>query len=244
MQRVKIALSYDGNYFYGFQIQRGSSHTTVAGVIEKALKKLGITCNVTGSGRTDKGVHASEQVIHLDIPDFWEDLTKLQTSVNFYLHPHIHIKKISAVNEDFHARFFAKKRLYRYLLYTGSYKPFYTPYALHVDENLDCKKLDLAMKSFVGEHSFAYFKKEGSQTHSDIRKIYKAGAYRHKEFIILHVKGNSFLRSQVRMMSAFSLSIAKGKLTQDDLEEQLTCKKMHLRKLAPACGLYLSRVYY
>ena len=111
--RVKAILSYDGSFFQGFQKQKRTPNT-ITTVLESALRSLNIQGDIIGSGRTDAGVHATGQVIHFDLPDFWTDLSKLRQELNRKLQ-HVRIKHITPVDEDFHARFSAKKRLYRYL---------------------------------------------------------------------------------------------------------------------------------
>ncbi len=242
--RVKITISYDGSIFNGFQIQNNRQKViTVAGVITKELKNLNINANLIGSGRTDTGVHATSQVIHFDIPKFWSNIEKLKEELNRLIKPHIYIKKIELVEKNFHARFSAKKRLYRYALYSGEYQPFLSNYALHVD-NINIEKLNLIVKYFIGIHNFTNFKKQGSETSSDIREIFKAGAYKHKDITIIYFLGNSFLRSQIRMMCSFALEVMNDKLTPTQLKEQLTKDKKHSTKVIPATGLYLSKIFY
>ena len=242
--RVKITLSYDGSKFNGFQIQNnGQRVITVAGVLTKALKNLNIKTNLVGSGRTDTGVHATAQDLHCEIPEFWSDLEKLKKSLNRVIAPHIYIKNIDLVDADFHARFSAKKRFYRYILYSGEYQPFLSDYALHV-KSIDTQKLNNILKNFIGIHDFKNFKKQGSDTSSDIREILKAGAYTHKGMTIVYFLGNSFLRSQVRMMCSFSLQVMNNKLTCKQLKEQLKNKEKHSTGVIPSSGLYLAKIYY
>jgi len=242
--RVKITLSYDGSKFNGFQIQNNKQKvTTVAGILTKALKNINISTTLTGSGRTDAGVHATAQVVHCEIPIYWENLKKLETELNKIIFPSIHIKKIESTDKDFHARFSAKKRLYRYALYSGKYQPFLSDYALHV-KNIDTKELNTILKNFIGTHDFKNFKKQGSDTSSDTKKIFKAGAYTHKNITIIYFLGNSFLRSQVRMMSNFALEVMNKKLTCKQLNEQLNNTKKHSTGVIPSSGLYLSKIYY
>ena len=242
--RIKITISYDGSKFNGFQIQNNAQKvTTVAGVITKVLKNLNIDTILTGSGRTDTGVHATAQVIHCEIPEFWSDLTRLKEELNRILAPNIYIKNIESVSEDFHARFSAKKRLYRYAIYSGEYQPFLSNYALHV-KNIETQRLDFILKNFIGTHDFKNFKKQGSDTNSDVREIFKAGAYTHKSITIIYFLGNSFLRSQVRMMCSFALKVMNEKLTCEQLNEQLKNKEKHSTGVIPSSGLYLAKIYY
>ncbi|DAB31487.1 MAG TPA: tRNA pseudouridine(38-40) synthase TruA [Sulfurospirillum sp. UBA11407] len=236
-------MSYDGSHFNGFQIQNEDTKTkTVAGVLTKALLRLGIESKVVGSGRTDKGVHALSQVCHIDIPSFWENLSLLHRNLNRLIAPHILIKSIEKTSDAFHARFSAKKRLYRYILTTNS-SPFYHAYTLHV-KSVDTKTLDTTLKNFVGIHNFGFFKKNGSDNGSDIREIYKAGAYEYKGFIIVYFLGNGFLRSQVRLMVDFALKINQGKFCNTNLKEQLELQKRYSSAKVSPNGLYLSKIYY
>lgn len=244
MQRVKVTLSYDGNFFNGFQRQRDNTQErTVAGTLEEALKRLNIHSSIIGAGRTDAGVHAFGQVVHFELPSFWHDIKKLHYHLNAFLHPHIHIKQIMPISHDFHARFNAKKRLYRYVLYDGAYQPFLSRYALHV-KPLESQKLDAYAKLFTGFHNFGFFKKEGGGTTKEERTIFKAGAYRYNHVIVIYFLGDAFLRSQVRMMCDMILKVYEGILSPEDLIAQRDKQAKHSSTLAPACGLYLSRIYY
>jgi len=244
--RVKITLSYDGSVFIGFQIQKDETQTcqSVAGAITRALRHINIDAVVVGSGRTDTGVHATHQVLHVDLPSFWNDLSKLQLHLNGFLAPYIFIQSITPVASSFHARFDAKKRLYRYLLYDGAYQPFLANYALHVNHPLDVKKLNDYAQVFVGFHNFEYFKKLGGGATKDERTLFKAGAYRYKNFIVIYFLGDAFLRSQVRMMCGSLLKACQGVLSYEDLIAQREREMKVSTTLIPACGLYLSRVFY
>lgn len=243
--RAKITLSYDGSFFNGFQIQKNEikNKKSVAGVITQALKKLNIHSKVVGSGRTDACVHATHQVIHFDLPSFWVDPVKLKRALNELLVPHIYIQTVRIVEDTFHARFSAQKRLYRYVLYDGIYQPMLANYALHV-KSLEVQHLNQYAKLLIGKHNFEFFKKQGGGTTKDEREIFNAGAYRYKNFIIIYFSGDAFLRSQVRMMCDFLIKIAHKQLTTKDLEKQLCREEKVSTKLCPACGLYLSKVYY
>ena len=101
--RIKAVIAYDGSRFQGFQRQK-STKDTITTAIETALRSLNITSDITGSGRTDAGVHASGQVIHFDLPDFWHDLGKLKDHLNIKLQS-IEFKHIALSEDNFHARF-------------------------------------------------------------------------------------------------------------------------------------------
>jgi tRNA pseudouridine38-40 synthase len=130
--RVKAVISYDGSHYQGFQKQK-STKMTVSTAIEEALTSLQIDSPIVGSGRTDAGVHATGQVIHFDLPDFWPDLEKLKLNLNRKLSD-ISFKHISPVANDFHARFSARKRLYRYVFKTQKPSVFEQKYISHYQD--------------------------------------------------------------------------------------------------------------
>lgn len=216
---------------------------TVQGELEKALKILNINEKTLFSGRTDKDVHATKQVVSVHVPSFWEDTQKLKKTLSNLIHPNIKIHSIQKVSDDFHARFSAKKREYRYIISTKELTSFAKNY-FHYEKDLDIEKMKTASKYFLGEHDFAYFSKIGSEPNTTIRTIYKIDIYTYKEFIIIKFQANAYLRSQIRMMVDFLLKISQGKLSVEDLQEQLNCKKLISKKLAPPSGLYLSNIIY
>ena len=216
---------------------------TVQGELESALKKLNIKERTIFSGRTDKDVHASKQVVSVAIPSFWEDTKKLQTTLQNIINPYIHILSIKKVSNDFHARFSAMKREYRYIISTKTLKPFQKAY-LHHEKDIDIAKLKEASKYFLGEHDFEYFSKTGSEPHTTIRTIYAINIYKRKDLLVIKFQANAYLRSQIRMMVDFLLKISKGKFSCEDLQNQINKKAMISNKLAPASGLYLSKIIY
>ena len=239
--RVKAVIAYDGSHYLGFQKQT-STNNTIAHAIEKALRSLQIRSDIVASGRTDAGVHATGQVIHFDLPEFWSDLDKLKINLNRKLKD-IEFKHISKTAPDFHARFWAKKRLYRYVFKTSKPSVFeqkYTSY--YSDFNADLLKK--ALTYFEGEHDFKYFQKTGTLTHTTVRNIYKT-LYREKNgYHYIYFQANGFLRAQVRMMVHAAISCAKKEMTEAQLREQLACKVKHSSRLAPPEGLYLARILY
>ncbi len=231
--RVIGVITYDGSRFKGFQRQN-SGVKTVANKLEKILKSLKIDSKIHASGRTDNGVHATNQIIHFDIPDFWLDKKAL---------PDIYCKNIKIADDSFHSRYSAKRRVYRYIISTKTPSVFLTPYILFVPK-VDEALIKEAIKYFEGIHDFEYFKKSrGGEKHSQ-REIYKARFYRHKDFYIFSFEANGYLRSQIRMMVYFLLEISNGRFCVNDLIEQLELKKRHSTGVVEPNGLYLSRIKY
>ena len=239
--RVKAVIAYDGSAYQGFQKQT-TTDKTVTSDIEKALRSLQIDTSIVGSGRTDAGVHATGQVIHFDLPEFWSDLDKLKLNLNRKL-TQIRFKHISSVSDDFHARFSAKKRLYRYLFKTEKPSVFEQKYISYYPA-FDATLLTQALELFVGEHVFDHFHKTGSVTHTTVREIYKTDYIQRHNYHYIYFQANGFLRSQVRMMVEAAMQCARGEMTLRQLLEQIECQEKHTTKLAPPEGLYLAKILY
>jgi tRNA pseudouridine38-40 synthase len=235
--RCALTIAYNGTDFLGSQTQKSSANT-ILGQLENVLHKLHIESKITASGRTDKGVHATGQVCHIDLPIFWSDLKKLKKVLNEMLPSSIYIKNIKEVKNDFHARYNAKKRVYRYIIKEGERSPFEENFITFL-ESVDFEKIEKNIKLFQGSFDFKYFMKSGSAVKTTTRVIYKAFAYRYKEYIILNFEANGFLRSQIRLMVGALLS-----LNEQEIKEQLRCKKKYKTKPAKSNGLYLAKIKY
>jgi tRNA pseudouridine38-40 synthase len=215
---------------------------TIEGEILKALQKINIKTKIYHSGRTDRGVHALNQVISFEIPDFW-NLEKLRILLNKILYPSIYFKKIQKAPNEFHPRFSAKKRSYRYII-SKNFTPFNAKYTLFYEKEIDLKKINNALKILEGKHDFEYFAKTGSDVNHYIREIYKAYAFEYKNFYIIKIIGNGFLRGQIRIIVDFLLKINENKFTLTNLKMQLNKKKLISKHLAKPNGLYLERIWY
>ncbi|WP_321778198.1 tRNA pseudouridine(38-40) synthase TruA [Sulfurimonas sp.] len=235
--RCALILSYDGTHFLGSQTQK-SSNNTILGNLQKVLSTLSIDSKIIASGRTDKGVHATGQVCHIDLPEFWTDIKKLKKVLNEMLPSSIKVKNIKKVEAKFHARYSAKKRVYRYIIKESKSNPFEANYVTFLD-SVDFEAIQKNIKLFIGEHNFSNFKKTGSDTKSNIRVIFSASAYKHKKYIVLNFEANGFLRSQIRLMVGALL-----KLDASEIISQLNCEKNFKIRPAPCNGLYLSKIKY
>jgi tRNA pseudouridine38-40 synthase len=239
--RVKAVISYDGSAYHGFQKQKQTKQT-ITTAIEAVLHSLHIDSDIAGSGRTDAGVHASGQVIHFDVPDFWSDLKRLTRSINQQL-TDIQVKYITHVADDFHARFSAKTRIYRYVFKTDKLSIFEQKYiSKYGDFNMIL--LQEALKTFEGTHDFDFFRKTGTITYTSVRDVKKVTYVKRDKYHYIYFQANGFLRSQVRMMVDAAMLCATEKLTLLQLEEQIACSAKHTTKLAPPQGLYLARILY
>ncbi len=240
--KIKATIAYDGSKFLGSQIQKERTQT-VANRIKEALEKFNINSKLLFSGRTDKGVHSTGQVISFEVPHFWKDIKKLQNLLNRTLYPSIYIKRVEIVNPSFHPRFDAKRRVYRYIISTQKFSPFLANFVTFV-EKIDEERIKKAIKLFEGRHNFEYFKKSGSDVINFEREIFKTDFYKYKNFYIFYFEADGFLRSQIRMMVDFLLKISEKRLTNQDLITQLNRKRLISSNLAKPNGLYLAKIIY
>lgn len=238
---LKFVISYDGSLFQGSQKQPNG--LTVEDKLLKAFKKINIETNIVLSGRTDKEVHATGQVFNCLVPDYWEDFFKLKEILNKNLPTSIKILKISKVKDDFHSRFHAKKRVYRYLITTKPTTPFNDKFITHI-KNINEELLQKAIKEFVGVYDFKYFHKTGSDKELTKREIFDTKFYKYKDIYVFKFTANSYLRSQIRLMVGFLLAINDNKQSIENLKEQLTLQKHHFKTPAVANGLYLAKIKY
>ena len=241
--RLKAVIAYDGSAFRGFQSQT-TTPRTVSGALTRAAAKLGIHDPIVGSGRTDRGVHATGQVVHFDIPTHWqEDLPKLRVMLNRLLKPHIQIKHLATVHSDFHARYDAKRRIYRYVFKRHEPTPFEMPYCHHFPQ-ADADRILPILKRFEGTHDFSLFHKKGSDPKSTVRTIFRTAVRPFGAYTILYLEADGFLRAQVRMIVGAVMETIAGDLTPHRIDRQLTGLQRHTTTLAPPQGLYLARVIY
>ena len=218
--RLKLVFSYDVSKFQGSQTQ--PHENGVEDALGAALAHVGIFSKIISSSRTDKGVHANNQVACVECGEHFKDFARLRALINRHAHPAIHVKFISSVKDDFHPRYDATARAYRYIVNHGEFSPFLAPYETFLpkfDPNLANELLAL----FVGEHDFSAFMKLGSDVKSPVRRVSNAFCYERGERTIIIFKANGFLRAQVRLMVASvlkALELAKsGKFRQMQTQE-------------------------
>ena len=181
---LKFVVAYDGSLYQGSQKQPNGK--TIENKLLKAFQRININTDIILSGRTDKEVHATGQVFNCHVPEFWKDLKKLKTVLNRNLPASIKIRYISIVKEDFHSRFHAKKRVYRYILTTKELNPFNQKYITYV-EHLNVELIKKAIKVFEGVHDFEYFHKQGSNKDITIEKYIKHTFINIKMYIFLNL---------------------------------------------------------
>ena len=231
--KLKLVYSYDGSKFSGSQSQphgRG-----VEDVLRAALGRVGIFAPLISSSRTDKGVHALRQVSCVECTVHWE-LPRLKELINRHCAPYIFVRHISPVPRDFHPRYDAVARCYRYVLNHGRPSPFLSDFCMFYPR-VDLAALNAALANFVGEHDFSEFMKSGSDIKSPVRELYVARAYSFRNLTLINFKANGFLRAQVRLMVANALkSVQSGR--------KISFSRALSRIPFPPNGLYLSSVSY
>lgn len=238
---MQAVISYNGACFYGSSRQKHTKQT-VQEALELALQKLHINSKTTFSGRTDTGVHALNQSLSFKAPSFWSDTNKLQFFLNKLLKD-IYIKKINIKKNDFHARFCAKTRTYRYVFYTKEQTPFLSPFVAF-KKNLEKEKINEILSLFLGAHDFNMFKKTGSNEKSTKKTIFKSFCYKYNDFFVIVIEADGFLRSMVRLIVSAVLAVFDSKISMQDLQDQIDNKKRLITKPFIPNGLYLSRVKY
>ena len=238
---LKFVITYDGSCYQGSQKQPNG--LTVEDKLLKAFKKINIETNIVLSGRTDKEVHATGQVFNCLVPDYWIDFFKLKEVLNKNLPSSIKISNISKVADDFHSRFHAKKRVYRYIITSKPTNPFNDKFITYV-QNIDEKLIKLAIKEFIGIYDFKYFHKTGSDKDITIREVFDAFFYKYKDIYVFKFTANSYLRSQIRLMVGFLLAINDNKQSIENLKKQLKLEGHFFKLPAKANGLYLAKIKY
>jgi tRNA pseudouridine38-40 synthase len=245
MSRYKIILEYDGGPFVGWQ--RQDSGLSVQQVVEEAVEKLsGEAASVVAAGRTDAGVHALGQVAHFDLARDFPPET-VRDAVNFHIKPHpVVVLNADIAAPDFHARFSATGRTYRYRIVNRR-----APLALErgrrwwVPTPLDAEAMALAARTLVGRHDFTTFRAVICQAKSPVKTIDILDVRRVDEEILVVAKARSFLHHQVRNMVGTLKLVGEGKWSADDVHRALEARdRAQGGPTAPASGLYLVEVTY
>lgn len=245
MRRIKCTVSYDGTNFFGFQKQPNAR--TVQGEIENGLKILhrGKDVKIHGSGRTDTFVHAIGQVFHFDteltIPD-----ERLPIALRSILPDDIYILKAETVANDFHARFHAIRKEYRYrILTTEQGDVFKRNFTYHYPYPLDIEAMNKAATHLIGTHDFTSFSSVRTDVEDKVRTIEQLQLKMEEDELVIRVVGNGFLRNMVRIIVGTLIHVGIGKMSSDDIPNILAAKSRDVAgPTAPGHGLYLWRVEY
>lgn len=240
--RILAKIAYDGSAFSGFAPQRESNIVSVAGRLAEILGSVGIDSVLLAAGRTDKGVHATAQMITFDVARFW-DLAYLRTILNKKSYPHIFFVSLRYVSQTFHPRFSAVWRAYRYLVSLQAPHPFIARFVSY-ERYGDLGRVREALELFRGRHDFALFKKRGTPSRDCVREITQSYAYIHRHLLVIHIRADGFLRSQVRLMLGAAFSYGRGDISKTQLQDQIDARTRHYTTPLSPNGLYLCGVGY
>ena len=242
--RVLGVCSYKGTNYYGWQKQVG--FVSVQSTIEEVLSKVyDSPITITGSGRTDAGVHALRQYFHFDT-EKEKDLKQLAYALNKMLPEDIKILSFEKVADDFHARYNAKRKIYEYRIVLKNKDPFQDQLAFVYPMEFDLDLFKKALDKFVGKHNYQDFTSKEEDEGGFVREIYRIKVDKIDNNISVVFEGNGFMRYQIRNMIGAALTVANKKESLDFIDYHLKEDKNReiISYKAPANGLYLVDVLY
>jgi tRNA pseudouridine38-40 synthase len=245
MPRYRLTLEYDGGPYVGFQAQ--ANGPSVQAAVEAAVKAFcGQTLRIHAAGRTDTGVHATGQVIHLDLEKDWPAET-VMNALNAHLRPEpIVVLDAAVAPEGWHARFSATGRAYRYRILNRPSPPALARGRVwHLKKPLDADAMHAAAQALVGKHDFTTFRDLACQAKSPVKTLDRVTVGRQGEEVVLGFAARSFLHRQVRSMVGSIAEVGLGRWTAADLKAALeAADRKACGPVAPAEGLYLTKVSY
>lgn len=246
MEKLKCTISYDGTNFSGYQIQ--PNKRTIQAEIEKVLTGMhkGSPIRIYSSGRTDAGVHAKGQVFHFETnlqipPENWRKALNSQLPGDIFVH------QVVEVGEDFHARFSAVEKEYRYFVHLSEERNvFLRNYRYMTNRTLDDTLLEAACRVFEGTHDFTAFSSARSTVKgSKVRTLRKVEVHRDGDELIFILRGDGFLYHMVRIIVGVLLEAGEGIITPEQINEMFATKvRKPYGKTLPPEGLFLWKVLY
>ena len=246
MFRYQILIEYVGTNFRGWQIQKKGK--TVQGILQDKISKLlKEKITIHGAGRLDVGVHAREQSAHFDCKNKIIKFDKFLKSINHFLNTNgVSILKIKKRNNNFHARFSAKMRVYNYIIINRVSGPVLDKNkGWHIIKNLDLKLMKKSAKKLIGTKDFSTFRKSSCRSKSPVKTMKLVKIKSTKDKIEIEFRSQSFLQQQVRSMVGCIKYVGEKKWTLKKFVDVMNSKKRILcAPPAPPQGLYLTRVIY
>lgn len=242
--KIALGIEYDGSRYCGWQ--RQAEVISVQACLEQALSKvanepIGVFC----AGRTDAGVHATGQVVHFTTQAVRQDAAWTM-GVNANLPPDIAVRWVKTVDGDFHARFSATARRYRYVIYNHRYRPAVLARGVtHFYHPLDAARMERAGQCLLGENDFTSFRAVHCQSRSPWRNVNHLKVTRHGAYIVVDIKANAFVHHMVRNIVGSLMEVGCGNQPEAWIAELLAAKDRTLAAAtARAEGLYLVAVDY
>lgn len=244
MRYFKAIVEYDGTDFAGFQWQH--RERTVQETLETAIAfRTGQTLRLTGAGRTDAGVHAAGQVVSFGV-ETRIPVEKMAIALNTALPPDVAVKRVEETDASFSARFSASSRLYGYLI-RNSRMPsaLWRRFSASYPEPLDERAMQAAADLLLGEQDFAAFTNALEAGKTTLREVMRCRVERRRDFVIVRIEANAFLRGMVRNIVGTLMEIGAGKRPPDAMRTILESRDRRVAgPAAPAQGLCLLRVRY
>jgi tRNA pseudouridine38-40 synthase len=244
VRNIKLLLEYDGSEYHGWQSQINAA--AVHDILKAAVIKLtGEETSLVGAGRTDAGVHALGQTANFhtssSIP-----ADRFAYALNSMLPEDLVIKHSCEVGPDFHSRFSAKGKKYRYLIYNSSFRsPLLRNRAFHITSPLDADGMRKAAQFFVGTHDFSAFRATGGSAVSPVRTIFHSELKKDNDLITFEISGDGFLYNMVRIIAGTLAEVGLGRISPDAVPGIIEGRdRKRAGRTAPPQGLYLVEVYY
>jgi len=247
LRNIKLTVAYDGTNYHGFQEQRGTGLATVQEELEARLERLtGRRTQIIGAGRTDSGVHARGQVVNFDAAGWPIPVQRIPLALNGILPGDITVTDAVEVPRDFHARFSARAKTYRYSIWNARIpSPFHRLYSTFVPVPLDDGAMAAAALLLLGRHDFKCFQASGSTVRDTVREIYQAEVEREGAMLHFIFCGSGFLYNMVRIMAGTLVQVGMGKVEPEIVNQALESRvRVAAGPTLPPQGLCLESVEY
>lgn len=244
--RISCCIEYDGRRYSGWQIQALSNVLTIQAELERALGEVAAApVRVHCAGRTDTGVHASGQIIHFDAPAA-RSIKAWVLGTNTHLPEDIRVLWAAPVPEDFHARFSALSRRYRYIIANTAVSPaLLCGQVTWQRRQLDAVRMHEEAQSLLGEHDFTSFRAASCQSTTPMRNIHSIEVSRHGKLVVIDIKANAFLHHMVRNIAGSLMAVGSGRRDKTWIERLLQARdRNQAADTAAPHGLYLVEVDY
>jgi len=243
--RVVLALEYDGRHFHGWQMQKTGVRSVEAELAAAVAKVAAHPVELVCAGRTDAGVHASYQIVHFETTSV-RSLRSWVMGINTSLPPDISVHWAGPGVDDFHARFSAVYRRYRYVIYNHPVRPgILRGQVSWTFRPLDAERMHEAAQALIGEHDFTSFRAAGCQSRTPVRFMERISVARRGAFVVIDVQANAFLHHMVRNIAGALMAVGAGQQPVEWIAEVLRARDRRLAGVtAPPDGLYLVDVGY
>jgi tRNA pseudouridine38-40 synthase len=241
---IKLTIEYDGTRYHGWQLQ--AKGETIQALLERAVSTLlRKPTRITGSGRTDAGVHALGQVVSF-FSDKEFDPHRIRRALNALTPDDITIKDVEIVPDSFDARRDGRVRVYEYrILNRPTPSPFHLNRAWHVHDPLDVQAMRDAIRCLEGEHDFSSFRAAGCDAAHPVRKVYRTSLEQRGELLVLTVEATAFLRHMVRNIIGTLVEVGRGQRAPRFFADLIEARdRTQAGPTAPAHGLFLVEVKY